>query len=145
MSSGRFRFVGGSHELQKSLAVLVDLHRSYPADLTERIRRLRPPNGDLEQRPVGEDDVSGNLLLARDAGAQRAQLLEETCIRGARNELGRLALGGATLAACALLLAGLGLRLRRLRAPRSAVRAGRPVTAKPKPGEKKRSTKPRRQ
>src|SRR5512144_1375259 len=66
MSSGRFRFVGGSHELEESLAVLVDLHRTYPADLAERVRRLRATDGDLEQRPVGEHDVRGHLLLARD-------------------------------------------------------------------------------
>src|SRR5690349_8284910 len=92
MSSGRFRFVGGSHELEELLAVLVDLHRSYPADLAESVRRLRPPDGDFEQRPIRKHHVCGDLLLARDARAQRSQLLEETCIGGARNELRRLGL-----------------------------------------------------
>src|SRR6476619_6368646 len=54
MMSGRFGFVGGSHERQEALAVLVDLHRSYPADLAECIGRLGPSHGDLQQRAVGE-------------------------------------------------------------------------------------------
>src|SRR5829696_750500 len=124
MWSGRFRFVGGSHELQEPLAVLVDLHRSHAADLAERIWGLRSADGDLEQRPVWEDDVGRHLLVPGDLGAQRAQLLEQACIGGTRDELRRLGfgLGLSPLATSTTLLARLGGGGRPL-APRRVVSA----------------------
>src|SRR4051812_43545988 len=87
--SGGFRFVGGAQEREESLAVLLDLHRTNATHFAECMNGLGAPHGHFEQRAVREYNIRWHILFPRDARTERAQVLEQCSVAGARHELRR--------------------------------------------------------
>src|SRR5687768_12901343 len=65
-----FRVVGPYDRRKEAFTILVQLRLPDATDLEKSTRGARLSRGQLGQRAVREDDVSRNLLLARDRAAK---------------------------------------------------------------------------